>query len=68
MLEEFEMTAEQALKEQWGININTISDFWVDPEKLSVIQDLMFSGINVMLTGDPGTGKNRTYKTIGPGP
>ncbi|GAB6181488.1 hypothetical protein JCM14036_28070 [Desulfotomaculum defluvii] len=58
------MTAEQTSKEQWGINIQFLPDFWVDTEKLSVIQDLMFSGINVMLTGDPGTGKTELTKRL----
>ncbi|AEG60860.1 AAA family ATPase [Desulforamulus ruminis] len=48
----------------WGVNVDHLPDFWVDPEKLSVIQDLMFSGINVMLTGDPGTGKTELTKRL----
>lgn len=58
------MTVEQTLMEQWGMNIQFIPDFWVDAEKLSVTQDLMFSGINVMLTGDPGTGKTELTKRL----
>lgn len=58
------MTAEQTLKDQWGKNIENLPNFWVDTEKLSVIQDLMFSGINVMLTGDPGTGKTELTKRL----
>lgn len=42
---------------QWGRNVDTLPGFYIDQEKLSVIQDLMFSNLNVMLTGDPGTGK-----------
>ncbi|GAB6157207.1 hypothetical protein JCM39194_04070 [Desulfotomaculum varum] len=52
------------MTEQWGKNVESLPDFWVDPEKLSVIQDLMFSGINVMLTGDPGTGKTELTKRL----
>lgn len=59
------MTTHQSLRENsWGINVETIQDFWVEKEKLAIIQDLMFSGINVMLTGDPGTGKTELTKRL----
>ncbi|AEF93781.1 ATPase associated with various cellular activities AAA_5 [Desulfotomaculum nigrificans CO-1-SRB] len=54
----------ETAKDKWGINVESLPDFWVDPEKLSIIQDLMFSGINVMLTGDPGTGKTELTKRL----
>ncbi|AQS58841.1 AAA family ATPase [Desulforamulus ferrireducens] len=56
------MTTRQA--DQWGVNVDSLPDFWVDAEKLSIIQDFMFSGINVMLTGDPGTGKTELTKRL----
>ncbi|MCL4440505.1 MAG: AAA family ATPase [Firmicutes bacterium] len=59
------MTMEKAVQQDpWGTNVEILPDFWVDPEKLSVMQDLMFSGINVMLTGDPGTGKTELTKRL----
>lgn len=59
------MNLEQtAIPDKFGINVQNIPDFWVDPEKLSIMQDLMFSGINVMLTGDPGTGKSELTKRL----
>lgn len=48
----------------WGENVQAIPEFYTDPEKLAVMQDLMFSGINVMLTGDPGTGKTELTRRL----
>ena len=58
------MTIELNSSDHWGVNVESLPDFWVDAEKLSIIQDLMFSGINVMLTGDPGTGKTELTKRL----
>ncbi|SHK82540.1 AAA family ATPase [Desulforamulus aeronauticus] len=59
------MTIEQNIQaDRWGVNVESLPKFWVDAEKLSIIQDLMFSGINVMLTGDPGTGKTDLTKRL----
>jgi len=49
---------------QWGRNVDKLSSFYIDTEKLSVIQDLMFSSLNVMLTGDPGTGKTELCQRL----
>ncbi|MDO7788545.1 AAA family ATPase [Desulforamulus aquiferis] len=59
------MTTHQIINENsWGINVDLIPEFWVEQEKLAIIQDFMFSGINVMLTGDPGTGKTELTKRL----
>lgn len=59
------MEHNQTVKDKaWGVNVESIPNFWVDQEKLTIIQDLMFSGINVMLTGDPGTGKTELTKRL----
>ncbi len=59
------MTIERNIQaDRWGVNVESLAKFWVDAEKLSIIQDLMFSGINVMLTGDPGTGKTDLTKRL----
>lgn len=59
------MTIERNIQaDRWGVNVESLPKFWVDAEKLSIIQDLMFSGINVMLTGDPGTGKTDLTKRL----
>jgi len=51
-------------RQSWGVNIEDLQGFYIEDEKLAVIQDLMFSGINVMLTGDPGSGKTDFCKRI----
>jgi nitric oxide reductase NorQ protein len=48
----------------WGRNIDNLTGFYIEEEKLSVIQDLMFSNLNVMLTGDPGTGKTELCQRL----
>ncbi|MCD5406368.1 MAG: AAA family ATPase [Desulfotomaculum sp.] len=50
--------------ENWGSNVKSLLGFYVDAEKLAIIQDLMFSKINVMLTGDPGSGKTDFCKRL----
>lgn len=50
--------------EGWGENVELLPDFYIDKEKLSIIQDLMFSRLNVMLTGDPGTGKTELCRRL----
>ncbi|MEG6616346.1 AAA family ATPase [Peptococcaceae bacterium 1198_IL3148] len=50
--------------QDWGSNVDTLPGFYIDSEKLSVIQDLMFSKLNVMLTGDPGTGKTELCQRL----
>lgn len=42
---------------KWGQNMETVPDFYIDQEKLKIIQDLLFSGFHVLLTGNPGCGK-----------
>lgn len=49
---------------QWGQNVSSLSGFYIDQEKLAVIQDFMFSNLNVMLTGDPGTGKTELCRIL----
>ncbi len=50
--------------ENWGVNVNSLPGFYIEEEKLQVIQDLMFSKLNVMLTGDPGTGKTELCRRL----
>ena len=50
--------------ENWGANVNSLPGFYIEEEKLQVIQDLMFSKLNVMLTGDPGTGKTELCRRL----
>lgn len=49
---------------QWGQNVANLSGFYIEQEKLAVIQDFMFSNLNVMLTGDPGTGKTELCRIL----
>ena len=42
---------------EWGTNIDQITGFHIDEETLKIIQDFMFSGFHVLLTGNPGCGK-----------
>ncbi|MTI81845.1 MAG: AAA family ATPase [Firmicutes bacterium] len=57
------MTNVTAIK-NWGQNIDSLTGFYIEEEKLAVIQDLMFSKLNVMLTGDPGTGKTEFCRRL----
>lgn len=41
----------------WGTNLERIPGFYIDEEALAVIQDYLFSGFHVLLSGNPGCGK-----------
>lgn len=42
---------------RWGENLIHLPDFFIDQETLRVIQDYLFSGFHVLLSGNPGCGK-----------
>jgi nitric oxide reductase NorQ protein len=42
---------------EWGKNIQSIPGFYIGDQTLKVIQDFLFSGYHVLLTGNPGCGK-----------
>jgi len=41
----------------WGENICQIPGFYIEEKTLRVIQDYMFSGFHILLSGNPGCGK-----------
>lgn len=45
-------------------NVSALDGFVVDKKNLKIIQDSMFSGVHVAITGSPGTGKTELAKNL----
>ncbi len=45
-------------------NAKNIEGFCIEKKKLKIIQDFMFTGVNVAFTGHPGTGKTELAKKL----
>lgn len=50
--------------QQLGENVNNLDDFIIEKKKLKIIQDFMFTGVHVAITGSPGTGKTELAKKL----
>lgn len=49
-------------------NVKALDNFVVDKKMLKIIQDFMFTGVHVAITGSPGTGKTELAKKTGQSP
>lgn len=50
-------TTNNIFKDNYGTYLKRIGGFSIDSKELKLMQDLMYSDINVLLKGGPGTGK-----------
>lgn len=49
---------------QNGENVKQLGNFIIDKKPLKIIQDFMFTGVHVAITGNPGTGKTELAKKL----
>ncbi|WNF34997.1 AAA family ATPase [Bacillaceae bacterium IKA-2] len=49
---------------QNGENVKQLDNFIIDKKSLKIIQDFMFTGVHVAITGNPGTGKTELAKKL----
>ncbi len=55
------------IETEWNVpneNVKSLDGFCIEKKKLKIIQDFMFTGVNVAFTGHPGTGKTELAKKL----